>query len=333
MKRWIMRISQNADTLIPLILGIGISLLGLLGLVSSHILNNSILITLSVLSFALLRDRWREESAENKVKVTSEQTLSLLNTLRINTAPLATLDQLITRMNVTIQGVATVRTLRGTDINAAFAEARLHTDRWMFRGGTGTYIRAITLPQCVENARRDRRALQVRLEILDPTDEDLCGIYTRYRTSLATGADGTGELWTTDRTRKESFATIVAAYWHQQNYQMLDISVGLSSRMTTFRYDLSATCVIITQEDVNFPAVIISNSSPLYDGYVTELRTSLSQARHVPYEDVKVLFGDPPTHEQVRTLFNELRLPLPDWYSNDDVRQVIDKAMRAKSPY
>ena len=40
------------------------------------------------------------------------------------------------------------------------------------RCSSGTYIRAKTLPECVAAARRERRTLIVRLEIIDPTDPD-----------------------------------------------------------------------------------------------------------------------------------------------------------------
>jgi hypothetical protein len=333
MKRRIIMFAQNVDALVPLILGVAVSVLGLLDFATPHVVDNSILIVLAVLSFALLRDRWNKDSIERDAKEVSAETLSVIRALQATTAPLAELDQLVARMHVTVEGLATVKTLRRADIDRAFVEARRHTDRWIFKGGTGTYTRAVTLPRCVENARRERRPLQVRLEILDPTDEALCEKYTRYRTSLSSGPDGTGEPWTLDRTRKESFATVLAAYWYQQRFQLLDLTMGLTSTMSTFRFDLSATRIIITQDNSEFPAMMILSDSPLYDGYATELRTSLSQARRVPFEEVRVLFDEMPTEAQVREFFASAKLPLPEFYSDEDVRQVIEKAIRAKNPY
>jgi hypothetical protein len=325
--------AQNVDALVPLILGVALSALGLLDLVTPHVVDNSILIVLAVLSFALLRDRWNKDSIERNAKEVSAETLSVIKALQATTAPLAELDQLVARMHVTVEGLATVKTLRRADIDRAFVEARRHTDRWSFKGGTGTYTRAVTRPWCVESARRERRPLQVRLEILDPTDEALCERYTRYRTSLSSGPDGTGEAWTLDRTRKESFATVLAAYWYQQRFQLLDLSMGLTSTMSTFRFDLSATRIIITQDTSEFPAIMIMNDSPLYDGYATELRTSLSQARRVPFEEVQVLFDEVPVEAQVREFFAAVKLSLPEFYSDEDVRQIIEKAIHAKNPY
>jgi hypothetical protein len=327
------RFAENADALVPLIIGVAVSVLGLLDIASPHVVDNTILIALAVLSFALLRDRWNKDTTDASIKATSTETLSSLNHLRTQMTTLETLHQLAMRTHATVEGLATVKTLKGPDRSQAFADARLRTDRWIFKGGTGTYTRAVTLPQCVESARRERRPLQVRLEIIDPTDEALCERYTRYRTSLSSEPDGTGEVWTTDRTRKESFASVLAAFWYQQNFQLLDISVGLSSTMSTFRFDLSASRIIITQDDPQFPAVMISSTSPLYDGYETELRSSLSQTRLVPLKDAQIRLSEVPTETEAREFFAAVLVPLPDSYSDDDVRQIVEKAIRARNPY
>src|SRR5262249_9908611 len=256
MSRRIIQFARDADALVPLILGIAVAALGLFDIATPRIVDNSILIVLAVLSFALLRDRWIKDSSTKEAGKASSKTLSKLDAIEEGIVPLSALNQTAERVHVTVEGLATVKTLKGADIDRAHEEARVHTDRWMFKGGTGTYTRAMTLPLCVENARRERRALQVRLEILDPTNAGLCERYARYRTSQSPGPDGTGETWTTDRTQKESFATLLAALWYQQKFQLLDIIVGLASTMSTFRFDLSASRIIITQDDPRFPAMI-----------------------------------------------------------------------------
>jgi hypothetical protein len=329
----IMRFAHNVDAIVPLILGVAVSVLGLFDVASPHVTDNSILIVLAVLSFALLRDRWRKDSSERDAKETSAAALSKLRAIEREISPIATLNQVAERMRVSIEGLTTIRTIRGADIDRAHEEARVHTDRWMFKGGTGTYTRAMTLPLCIQSARNEHRALQVQLEVLDPTNEALCDRYARYRVSLSSGPDGTGEPWTTDRTRKESFATLLAALWYQQRFQLLDIKVGLASTMSAFRYDLSASRIIITQDDPRFPAMMISSSSPLYESYVAELRLSLSQTKRVPLEGTSVILDEPPTEAQAREFFISIGLPLPDHYEDEDARQIIRKAISAKNPY
>jgi hypothetical protein len=262
------------------------------------------------------------------------ESLTRLQAIEHGISPLATISQLAERMQVTVEGLAAVKALKGADIDREHEEARRRTDRWMFKGGTGTYTRAMTLPLCAENARRERRSLQVQLEILDPTNVALCERYARYRMSRSPGPDGTGEPWTTDRTQKESFATVLAASWYQQEFQqLLDIKVGLTSTMSIFRFDLSESRIIITQDDPRFPAMIISSTSSLYESYATELRLSLAQAKHVPLESANVQFGEQPGAAQAREFFASVGVPLSADYSDADIGQIVEKAIRAKNPY
>lgn len=315
--------TRNVDALVPLLLGVVVSILSLLDVASQKAVDNAILIALAVLSFALIRERWNSEASDRT-----------LEELRDKIPLISELDQLTARLNVTVEGLATIKTVKGKERDHAFAEARVHTDRWMFKGGTGTYTRAVTLPRCVEESRRERRALAVWLEIIDPTDEALCEQYARYRSSLSKEPDGTGETWTSDRTRKESFATVLAACWHKQIFQLLDISLGLSGTMSTFRFDLSASQVIITQDDPQFPAVLISRTSSLYDGYATELRMSIAQARQVPLDAAgTVQLSAVPVEREVRDLFKAIGVPLPRHYGSTDIEQIVSKAVNAKNPY
>lgn len=320
MKRLLLRLAENIDAIVALFLGVVVSLLSLFGHTSAHTVEDSILITLAVLSFALLRDRWNEDDGYEDMA-----------------RRVGRLDQTTARMQTTVEGLATVKTLRGVaDINQAFALARQHTDRWVFKGGTGTYTRAVTLPLCLKSAGQDRRSLRVRLEIVDPTNVALCERYANYRSSISQDRpDGTGEVWTLDRTRKESFATVLAACWYKRTHrQLLDIQVGLASTVSMFRYDLSMSRIIITQDDSEFPATVISSESPLYDGYDTELRSSFAQTRQVDLAAADGLQLSPrPTPAEVRRLFVPIGVPLPENFSDDDLEEIIRKALKAKNPY
>jgi hypothetical protein len=174
----------------------------------------------------------------------------------------------------------------------------------------------------------------VRLEIIDPTNEATCARYARLRQSFSNRPDGTGEVWTTDRTRKEAFATVLAACWHRSRYDLLDIELGLSQNITTIRFDLSAYSLIVTQEDPNVPALSIPSGRLLYDLFSTDLRTSLEQARRVPLERIvgRQVPEDLDTYA-VRELFDLLELPLPAKFTDTDVAEITTKAVNAKNPY
>ncbi|MFD0395535.1 hypothetical protein ACFQ3Z_39275 [Streptomyces nogalater] len=90
----------------------------------------------------------------------------------------------------------------------------------------------------------------MKIDIVNPADDRVCEAYARFRRTFGhrDEADPFTE-WTTERTRKESYATVVAAAWHRQRLDTLEIDVHLSSVAPTLRFDLSDTCLIITQDD------------------------------------------------------------------------------------
>jgi hypothetical protein len=287
---------RNADGVLALLIAVTVGVLMVFDVLNANDLNPAILLVLALLAATLLKDR------ESALK--------------------------------TLADAAAVRQLSGAEVGHEHAEARRQTEQWMFKGGTGTYLRAVTLPECVERARRERRPLRMQLEIIDPTDEAVCTAYAQFRSSLVPGPDGTGEAWTYDRTRKEAFATILAACWYRQRFPFLTIEVGLSKVMSTFRWDLSSRAVIMTQDDPSGPALMFERGKPYYRAYSQELVTSFKQARTVHIDKASALhLGDEPTVEETRKLFTQLELELPASFDDHDVDDVIAKALRAKNPY
>lgn len=326
MSRVVKWIAKNADGLIGLLLAACIAILALVDVVGTNQINSAILLILAVLATTLLRDRVRSSYIENDV----HQALDRLQAL----------DAKITDAQQALEQSANLRVLRGDAIGEALAAGRLDTDLWMFKGGTGTYTRAVTLPECIQQARENGRALTVRLEILDPTNGTLCEHYAGFQQSVSHTRDGTGEMWTIARTQKESFATILAACWHRQRYRLLTAEVGLSSTISTFRWDLSSRSLVMTQlitsqRDAREPALLIERGSTYYDRHATELRTSFEQSRLLPIEQAAktVPLGDEPSVEEAQKLFVALNVPLPSSFDDGAVSEIIRKAIQAKNPY
>jgi hypothetical protein len=224
-----------------------------------------------------------------------------------------------------------VRVLNEDEMRRELEEARKHTDVWIFKGGTGTYLRAVTIPQCAQNADREHRSLKVQVEIIDPTNRDLCEYYSGLRDSRP---DRTGEPWTAERTRNEAYATVLAASWYQQRYQLcLGIEVALSATVPVFRWDLSSTRVVMTQEDAS-PNLMFTAPSSHYHYCTRELNASFRQARRVPLELAKTVhLSYEPTVPETRCLFAALGMALPDAVSDADVAQIVRKALHAGNPY
>ncbi|WP_371779271.1 hypothetical protein [Streptosporangium subroseum] len=325
-------LGKNVDGFIALLLAVGVGVVGLLDNqidddLKKQVIEGGTLLVLALLATAILRDRWRQEPVETAIRESFTSTAALPGRLE-------RLEGVVDGAGRALQDLSVVHVLNGAEeIAKAHAEGRRETDRWIFKGGTGTYFRAVTLPECVTAARKERRALLMRLEILDPGNERVCEAYARFRRSMSQEPDGTGEVWTPERTRKESYATILAGCWYHQRFGLLEIHIGLSATMTTFRWDLSSASLIITGEDPR-RALLARRGSFYYDSCTTELMTSLEQAKRVPIElGRSVPLSEEPTIEEVRRLFETLGLPLPRSYTDRDIGDLTRKALRAKNPY
>jgi hypothetical protein len=314
-------IGNNVDGLIALVLAVCIAVLSWTDVVGTDTINNAVLLILAVLATTLLRDRVRAGAIERDLG----KTLDVVRQL----------DTRLTTTNTALEAASNVQVLSGDQVGQALADARRGTEGWTFKGGTGTFIRAVTLPECVARARRDGRPLTVRLEIVDPTNDTACEHYAVFRRSLSHWPDSTGEMWTIDRTRKESFATILAACWHRQRYRLLTMQVGLSPTITTFRWDLSSRSLIITQQDPKEPALLIKRGWVYYDRYATELLTSFEQSHRLPIEQAAnaVPLSDEPSVEEAEKLFEALNIPLPTSFDERAISDIIGKAVQAKNPY
>src|SRR6266508_863839 len=250
---------------------------------------------------------------------------SLARWLRDNLDPVAALSLAVLFSFLGIAGVASQDVL---------SNAMVATDRWVYKGGTGTLRRAGTLPTNGENALKDKKPRRITIEILDPTNVDVCARYGRHRAALAPGPDRFGEAWTTQRVRNESYATILAASYHRYRHALLDIQLGLCGTMSAFRYDLSSIYILITQEDGTAPALKAMSGTFFYDSYEVDLRLSFEQSRHLDLAaGDAILDPDTVTESEVRKLFEALGVPLDASFSSDDLQSIIRKALKAENPY
>lgn len=314
-------IGKNADGVIALVLAACIAVLAWADVVGTEQIDNAVLLILAVLAATLLRDRVRSGVVERELAQVHDI--------------VGQLDRKLTGTNTALDAASKIQVLVGEEVSQALADARRDTEVWTFKGGTGTFIRAVVLPECIQQARRDGRPLTVRLEIVDPTNDTACEHYAVFRRSLSDRPDGTGEIWTIDRTRKESLATILAACWYRQRYRLLAVDVGLSPTITTFRWELSSRSLIITQQDPREPALLIKRGWVYYDRYATELLTSLEQSNRLPIEQAAkaVPLSNEPSVEEAQKLFVALNIPLPSSFDDRAVSDIIRKAVQAKNPY
>ena len=296
----------NADALIALILAVLVSILNVVGAVSARLVGNATVATLAVLAFVLLRDRGRQDETRDAVG----------------------------ELAIKFDTRNPIRSLAGESIGRVVAAARQDTEQWFFRGATATYVRVVTLPECVKYARRAGKELRVRLEILDPTNNVACENYIRLYRSLAESPASPELTWTVDGTRVELYATILAACWHKQRYEPLTVEISLSALASTFRWEVSSQFLILTQRGPRFPAMLIERGDPYYDLFASELNASFRQARKVPVElAADVHLSDDPTIDETRMLFSRLGLELSPEFADQAVSEIVAKALRDKNPY
>ncbi|MBF6174834.1 hypothetical protein [Nocardia blacklockiae] len=327
-------IQSNAESAVALLLAVTMSVLGIVDLIPADLVSKVIPLTLGVVAFAVLRDRWRQESVNAEIQNTVNATDATLRRLHERLDQVMAMDGLLVSTQRALDGLAAVRFAIGEEVTDALARARAGTDRWFFRGGTGTHARVVTLPDCFRQAQEGRREVHVRMEILDPTDLDACNRYANLYRSLAWGKEDDAHSWTGEGTRIELYATILAACWFKKRAEgLMEIEVALTSSVSMFRWELSSNYLIVTQRGPRFPAMIFERGRPFYDSWAIELRTSFNEARRVPLERACTISLLPePSVEVVPSLFRALGLDLPDDYGDEEIRLIIEKALRDDNP-
>lgn len=326
--RWLV---TNADAVVALAIAVVAGVAGLANAIPTPAISSAILVAIGALAVSLLRYHWQLEATEPHVRELLTRTAASLDTTVAKIDSIASLGDVLSSVRQTVEEAATIRVLLGDEITYALQEAYRVTNEWIFKGGTATFLRAVTLPECVEYARSERRPISFQLEILDPTDVELCESYATYFRSMVK-SDEDERSWTARGTQDELYATILAACWQQQRYSLLRFRIALSSTMTSFRWDLTSDHLFITERGPRFPAMSISRGGFYYLYWRNELELSFLQARRVQLEQATNL-SENPTVSEVRTLFDALMVQLPEPYSDDEVRDLITNAIQARNPY
>jgi hypothetical protein len=194
MARLLAWLNKYGDSGLALLLALGVGILTFADIASPNDVSGAILLTLGLVATSSLRNRAREETMDNQLHDVLQSTETMLTKLP---ARLDELESTVEGTRRALEESSFIRVLHGAEVGLALEEARRNTDRWAFKGGTGTFLRAVTIPECVEIARRKKHTLHMQLEIIDPANEKLCATYAQFRRSLADQPDATGEIWTT----------------------------------------------------------------------------------------------------------------------------------------
>jgi len=326
------RVREHLDTIVVLFLAIIFSALSFIHLASGEALANGILATLAVLSFSFIRERLRREVAEQSLSANLSALELGLRDFPAQFHHIGDVSRDVAAMRTELDGSAEMQVLTDSLIAVAFENARRNASWWMFCGGTGTYLRSVTLPALATSSRKKNRITNLDIQVIDPRNDELCASYARHRHSADVWPDN-GSPWTRDLVQKAVYATILAACWYAAEYGLLKIRLGLSSSWSNFRYDLTPSCLLMTVRDKEYPAYRIQSEKLFYRYWETDLRISFDQTYQVSLDHAPAL-GLFPTCDEVRELFTALGLRLNQSYDDEAVQTIINKALHAPgNPY
>lgn len=209
------------------------------------------------------------------------------------------------------------------DISGLLTSAARSTEKWWFRGGTGRYLRAVTLPELLKTAQHSSSRRELNVQLIDPTNLSICREYASYRASLRSAKESASE-WTQDQVRSEIYATILSLFRVARENSLLQIELTVLASFSSFRLDLSSGYVVITKEDRLAPAVRCDYGTFFYRAYHDDMRLTARQGRPIPV----TIDHELTTIQSVRALFDRIGLSgadLPD--------SILDSALQgAKEP-
>jgi hypothetical protein len=158
----------------------------------------------------------------------------------------------------------------GKQIPALLKQLAGSTSTWRYSGGTGTYLRAATMPRLANSAVNESRTIVVEAVLLDPRDRKLCDEYAKYRSSGKSGRSD--REWTSDRVRYEVLATLISAFIWRQHSHYCEFRIKLKSSLSHFRYDWGDDYVVVTTEDPDDPALKVARGTPYHRSHGEDLR-------------------------------------------------------------
>lgn len=189
------------------------------------------------------------------------------------------------------------------DVSGLLTSASKTTKKWWFRGGTGRYLRAMTLPELSSIAQHSSSTRELNVQLIDPTNLSICHEYASYRASLRSAKKNASQ-WTRDQVRAEVYATILSLFWVAKENSLLQIKLTVLATFSSFRLDLSSDYVVITKEDQLAPGVRCDDGTFFYQAYQDDMVLTAKQGRLIPV----TVERDLTTVQSVRALFDRLGL-------------------------
>jgi hypothetical protein len=217
-------------------------------------------------------------------------------------------------------------------VTALMREAMTDTKEWRFRGGTGSFLKAETLPALANAARRLKRRIRVTAEIINPVDRGACEAYASYRRSLSAASDSGDAVWSAHRVAVNCLSTVLTGCVYRHEQPLIELEIGLTSRFSTFRYDLASQYVILTSEDKRSPSLRVDAGTFFYEAFRHDLEISLEQSARVAFDMSRGISRAELTPASAREQLRQVGVSA-ERFSDDDLVEAIELVERPVNPY
>jgi hypothetical protein len=177
--------------------------------------------------------------------------------------------------NLTVREVSVTRP---QDIRDRMKHLPLGVSHYMFWGRSGSFFRAYPLLKLDEQAKREKKNIDVEVVLPDPTDARLVASYQEIVRAL-------GETPNKNTLLANVLATSIACAIISANNKFIKIKIFYSKFLPAFRVDISNQGAILTQDDPGKSALFFEFESEFYEMFRTTVRSEMSVSREVKWNE------------------------------------------------
>lgn len=165
------------------------------------------------------------------------------------------------------------------DISKEVRTAITDTSEWGYRGHTGRYFRSSVLPSLSQKSKQHGRYIHVRMQLLDPDDNDAMSYFVKYRRSVNPDR---ASYWTRQQAMSEILATVVSLATAPLSNPRITPAIYLGGSVSPFTVDMASSVAIITRESATLGALKYPAGSSFFDSMAEDLHLGRDQARRLP---------------------------------------------------
>lgn len=175
--------------------------------------------------------------------------------------------------NVTLLQKGHITEVPADDVGARLSELLASTSEWHFRGGSGRWQRSDVLPALAHVTDRDVRYV---MQILNPSDPELCRRYARYRARQRPPAARRPDEAQPETVRDDILACIYAAAWYRFRTR-LQAEVYLQPLYSPLRLDIGTTGLIASVADPKAPGLLGKSDGWYYLSVLDEVNQACTE--------------------------------------------------------